>query len=485
MSIPYKGHYLNGRFVLPEESGKNRISVSPGDLSDEIMKWREEDFAPVDFACEAGKRASLSYMQTSLEERKEKLLSLKAIFQKKSRELAEVISRETGKPLWEARGEARALSQKVDVTLQDSLKLIEEKHIPRADGDRLGRIRFRPRGLLAVIGPFNFPMHLPNGQILAGLLSGNAVIFKPSEKTPACGQKLAECFISAGFPKGVFQTLQGGGQASARLCEHPLVDGVLFTGSFAVGQKIQTAVAKQHGKILALEMGGKNSALIWDYRDRDRAVSETLKGCFWTAGQRCSSTSRIILNRKIARDFKPAFLSAVKKISIGQWKDNPFMGPLIDEESVKRFFHYQESVQKEGGKCLLEGKKLSGLQGHYVTPGVYELKFNPLSPFQTEETFTPQVAVYETADLEEALRIVNHSGHGLVCSVFSEDKKIQEEVFYRAKTGLLNINRSTCGASARLPFGGMGKSGNDRPGGVSMISSCVTPVSILDGTPAE
>ena len=480
MKIPFKGHYLNGEF-FSINTGKSRTSLSPGDFSDEIMEWREDVVSPVEEACTIGKEASLSWMQVPLEERKTYLLRLKEVFQKKFRELAEVIARETGKPLWEARGETRALAGKVSVTLCDSLKLIQDVQIPQAMGDKPGWIRFRPRGLIAIIGPFNFPMHLPNGQILAALLSGNTVIFKPSEKTPASGQYLAECFDEAGFPKGVFQMIQGGGSVSSRLCENPLVDGILFTGSFTTGEKIRASVARHYNKILALEMGGKNSALIWDYKDLKQAISETLKGSFWTTGQRCSSTSHIILNKALSSNFKQAFIKHTEKLSIGHWKNNPFMGPLIDEESVQRFFHYQKNIKKEGGECLLEGQKLSELQGHYVTPGVYQLKFNPDSSFQTEETFTPQVGIYEVDTLEEALNIINYSEYGLVLSLFSENRQVQEEVFYRAKVGLLNYNRSTCGASARMPFGGMGRSGNDRPGGVSMISSCVTPVSLLEG----
>lgn len=479
MEIPFKGHYLNGIFVPPHK-GKPRVTLSPGDLSDKIMEWHE-DIAPVEEICAKGKEVSLSWMRTPLEEKQSLLLKLKSVFQKNSGKLAEIIARETGKPFWEARGEARALAGKVDVTLHDSLKLIQEVQIPKAAGDIPGRIRFRPRGLIAVIGPFNFPMHLPNGQILAALLAGNTVIFKPSEKTPASGQLLAECFDAAGFPKGVFQMLQGGGNTAARLCENSLVDGILFTGSFATGEKIRSSITRHHHKILALEMGGKNSTLVWDYKNLDQAISETLKGCFWTTGQRCSSTSRIILKKTLSDDFKQAFIQKTKELAIGHWKENPFMGPLIDEESVKRFFYYQDTAKKERMECLLEGQKLQKLQGHYVTPGVYQLKFNPNSPFQTEETFTPQVGIYEADSLDEALNIIHHSGYGLVLSLISEDKQIQEEIFYRAKVGLLNYNRSTCGASPKMPFGGMGRSGNDRPGGVSMIASCVTPVSLLRG----
>ena len=483
MKIPFKGHYLNGAFYLPAPAPnivKSRTSLCPGDLSDKIMEWTE-DISLIETACEKGKEASLSWTRIPLEEKKTFFLKLKAIFQKKSQKLTEVIARETGKPLWEARMEARSLAGKVDVTLHESLKLIQETRILHAAGDVFGCIRFRPRGLMAVIGPFNFPMHLPNGQILAALLAGNTVIFKPSEKTPACGQLLTECLDEAGFPEGALQMIQGGGEVSARLCENPLVDGILFTGSFATGEKIRSSIVRHYHKILALEMGGKNSTLIWDCENLDQAVSETLKGCFWTTGQRCSSTSRIILNKTLSADFKRDFIKKAEKLSVGHWKENPFMGPLIDEKSVQRFFHYQENIIKEGGKCLLEGQKLQRLHGYYVTPGIYELEFNSHSAFQTEETFTPQVGIYEVDTLEAALNIVHHSGYGLALSLFSENKQIQEEIFHRAKVGLLNYNRSTCGASARMPFGGMGRSGNDRPGGVSMITSCVTPVSLLKG----
>ena len=478
MTIPFKGDYIHGSFQL-SKTGKRQVKISPADLSDKVMAFYF-DTRKVDKACLLGKEASLSWTKTSQIQRVEKLFKLKDIFRRRERELIQVTSRETGKPLWESRGEVRSLSNKVDVTLKESLKLVKNKTVKDFKGHVAGSFRYKGHGLMAVIGPFNFPMHLPHGQILPALALGNSVLFKPSEKTPASGQLLAECYHELGLPKGVFQMVHGDSKTASAICRHRLVDGVLFTGSFSTGQKIKEAIVKDHWKILALEMGGKNSTLIWDYKDLTAAVEETLKGAFWTAGQRCTSTSRIIVNKKIAKEFLPAFIKAAQNISVGFWKDNPFMGPLIEKKSQERFFYYQELLNKKGVDVLLKGKKPKGLKGWYVTPGLYQMSFDKSCPFQNEETFTPQVAIYEVENLQEALKIVNHSDYGLVLSLFSHNQKVKEKVYYGTKTGLFYLNRATCSASPYLPFGGQGRSGNNRPAGSFMVYSCGFPVALME-----
>lgn len=475
-SIPYLGHYLNGNFEhlnnVPENLSKDHIS--PANFKDKIWTAISSPTPDIDRAFEKGKASQLPWAKLSFSKRREKLLPLKKIIQKKEKELAEIVSRETGKPLWESQMEVKALLGKVDFTLNEGLKRIKEQKIAPAGG----YLRYRSRGLLVVIGPFNFPLHLPFGQILPALVAGNTVLFKPSEKTPASGQKLAECFHKLNLPKGLFQMIQGGANISQKLCAHKKGDGVLFTGSFEVGQKIKEKLLLDHNKILVLEMGGYNSTLIWDYKKPKRVLSETLKGCFLTAGQRCSSTSQIIVHKKIAKKFIKDFVSSTQKISVDYWNKNPFMGSLIDKFAVQRFFKFQKEIENKKGAILLEGKKLKDKKGYYVRPGIYKMKFNKNSSFGKTETFTPQVVVYETEDLEEALEMIHHSEYGLSLSVFSESKKVKEEIFHRAKTGLINYNLSSVGASGYLPFGGLGKSGNDRPGGSFAIDSCVTPVAI-------
>ena len=480
-SINYLGNYINGSFKYSDkDSSKNSLKrnsagqdhISPADFDDLILTRPKTASAPIDFVFKKGKEACLPWAKLSLKARSDKLFPLKQIIKKEWPDIAQIISRETGKPLWESEGEVQALIGKTDFVLGEGLNRIKEQIVPQAQG----RIRFKSRGLFVVIGPFNFPLHLPFGQILPALAAGNTVVFKPSEKTPASGQKLAECFHKLKLPPGVFQMLQGGASISEKLCRHKMGDGILFTGSFEVGQKIKKSLINDHSKILALEMGGYNSALIWDDKDKQQALSETLKGCFWSAGQRCSSTSQIILHKKISRQFIKDFVLLAKKIKADHWSKKPFMGPLIESFSVKKFFSLQKEIQRREGEILLEGQKLKGQKGHYVSPGIYKMGFDKSSSFGTKETFTPQVIIYETNSLDEALEMINHSGYGLSLSVFAKDKTVKEEIFYRAKVGLINYNLSSIGASGHLPFGGLGKSGNDRPAGSFAIDFCVSPL---------
>lgn len=478
MSIPFKGNYICGNFQIPNKNSGLKLKISPADLEDKIMEFYF-DPGVTEGACLIGKESFPLWHQTPQKQRIEKLLKLKDIFRKRERELATVISRETGKPLWESVGEVKSLSGKVDVTLKASLKLAQNKAVKTIEGQKVGEIFYKGHGLIAVIGPFNFPMHLPHGGILPALALGNSVLFKPSEKTPASGQLLAECYHELNLPKGVFQMIQGDGETASAICRNKSVDGIFFTGSFKTGQKIKESVLKDYWKILALEMGGKNSAIIWDYNNLDSVIQEILKGSFWTAGQRCTSASRIVVNKKIADQFTEALIKAVKNISVGFWKDNPFMGSLIDKESVDRFFYYQ-NILNDNVETLLKGQRLKNLNGWYVTPGLYKMKLDKKCPFQKEEIFTPQAAVYEVETIEEALEIVNHSGYGLALSLFTDSHTLKEKVFYGTKTGLFYINRSTCGASPYLPFGGQGRSGNHRPAGSFTVYSSSFPVALLE-----
>ena len=469
--VAFLGSYVKGRFQKPLKKNLRQKHISPADFKDLIFTWTEKNAKEIEPAVLAGQKAYQSWSRLSLKQRVRMLEPLKAIIKQNIKNWAEMISRETGKPLWESQGEVKALISKSDFVLKEGLNRIQDQIEPKANG----RVRFKSRGLLLVIGPFNFPMHLPFGQILPALVSGNTVLFKASEKSPSSAQKLAQAFDRLNLAPGVFQMIQGGAEASKKLCRHTKIDGILFTGSFEVGQKIKSALVKDFSKILVLEMGGYNSALIWEDADLDLAVKETLKGCFWTAGQRCSSTSQIILHKKKAKAFTKKFITEAQKIKGDHWSRNSFMGSLIDSKSMKRFFDLQREIKRRGGKLLLEGKQILKEKGYYVSPGIYKMKFNKNSSFGTQESFTPQVILYETNRLDEALEMINHSGYGLSLSVFSKSKKIQEEIFYGAKTGLMNYNLSTAGASGYLPFGGLGKSGNDRPAGSFAIDSCVIP----------
>lgn len=485
--LPYIGDFISGAFV-PVTKAEGKIKdLSPCDLQDVVIEVPYNN-DHVDRACMAARKAYLPWARRSMDDRKKCLLKLKEVFEAHAAEMAEVIARDTGKPLWEAKTEAAALAQKIDITVNYSIKLVAEEHLPNALPGVEGVTRYKPRGVMAVVGPFNFPAHLPNGHIIPSLLMGNTVVFKPSEQTPAVGQLYAKMFERAEFPPGVFNMVQGVGETGRKMVLHEEVDGILFTGSFEVGHKIRLETLTHYWKILALEMGGKNATVIWDDADLDKAVYETLIGAFMTSGQRCACTSRVLVHEKIADQFTERFYQAAKKLTIGHWSENPFMGPLINEGAVEKYLRFQEIAKRENCESLMRGKVLDlKHKGHYVTPSINLVnKFDPNAIYQKSEIFGPNVAIYRTSDFDETLNIVNSTGYGLVAALFTKNKELYERALLEAKVGLLNWNRTTNGASSKLPFGGMLKSGNDRPSAHFAIQYCAVPVASLeDPTPFD
>lgn len=477
----FLGDFIDGRFVLSDRPDGSWSNVSPANLKEELIEisYRNDH---VDEACVAAKKAFREWSHLKVSERVAYMTKLRDSFMAHEEAMSEVIARETGKPLWEAKTESKALSSKIDVTINHSLQLISDVKIanalPRVDG----YIRYKPRGVMAVLGPFNFPAHLPNGHIVPSLVAGNTVVFKPSEKTPVTGQLMAEIFHQAGFPDGVFNVVQGKSETGKRLATHEWVDGVLFTGSYEVGLKIKQDTLHHHRKILALEMGGKNCTVVWKDADLTKAVYETLVGSFLSAGQRCSCTSKILIHKDIYESFVDRFYRHAKKLSIGYWQENPFMGPLISDDSVEKYIRFQEIAKREGAESLMRGKSLDlDYPGHYVTPSIHLVnQYDPKSIYQKSEIFGPNVAIYKVEDFDEAIEINNSSGFGLVMALFTKDRSLYEKALLESKVGLLNWNRTTNGASSKLPFGGMGKSGNDRPSAHFAINYCTVPVACLE-----
>lgn len=481
-TLDFKGDFIGGKFAAIDNADEEWEVPSPGNLKDIVLR-PEAKFDHVDRAVQAARKAYLPWAHLGVEKRREHLLRLKEVFLSRGAELAEIISRETGKPLWETKGEASALANKIDITLNFSMKLVAEEEIKDALPGISGFVRHKPRGVMSVVGPFNFPAHLPNGHIIPALITGNTVVFKPSDKTPVTGQWMAAAYEAAQFPPGVFNMIQGKVETGKRLVLHDQVDGVLFTGSYEVGLKIKQDTLTQYWKLLALEMGGKNATVVWEDADMKKAVYESLVGSFMTAGQRCSCTSRIILHKKIRDQFIDQFYANAKKLKIGHWREPVFMGPLIDAGAMEKFLRYQEIAKREGAESLMRGKALENLEynGHYVTPSINIVnKFDPKSVYQKSEIFGPNVAIFTVDSFEEALAINNSSGFGLVMSLFTKDRALYDKALIEAQVGVLNLNRTTNGASSRLPFGGMNRSGNDRPSAHYAVQYTTVPVSSLE-----
>ena len=483
--ISFLGDFIAGRFIQDTKQDAKADGqfkdISPGDLTDEIMTVSYK-LDHVERACQEAQRAYIPWARLSFDERKKYLLKLKDIFVAHETEMAEAIARDTGKALWDAVTEAKNLANKIDITINESMKLVAEQHIANALPGVEGVLRYKSRGVMAVIGPFNFPAHLPNGHIVPALLTGNTIVYKPSEQTPYVAQLYSQCIEKAEFPAGVFNMVHGEAETGRRLVAHELVDGILFTGSYEVGLKIKQETLNHYWKILALEMGGKNTTIVWDDADMDKAVYETIVGAYMSAGQRCSGTSKVILHDKIADQFTERFYNTAKKLTINHWSKNPFMGSLINAQAVEKYVRFQEMANRENCESVMRGKSLDlEYKGYYVTPSIHLVKaFDPKSIYQKTEIFGPNVAIYRSSDFEHALENVNSSGYGLCMALFTKNRDLYNEALLKARVGLLNLNRTTNGASSRLPFGGMGKSGNDRPSGHFAVQYCTVPLASLE-----
>src|SRR5712671_4116018 len=326
---------IGGDWTEPASADGAIEDRSPADLSLSLGRypWAVSE---VDRAVAAARDAHGSFAALPQADRTQLVRRIGAVLKEREEELARAIALDVGKPLWEARTEAQACSAKAAITADEGLKVVSPFPAPGQAG---AECRFRPLGVLAVLGPFNFPVHLPNGHVLPALACGNAVVFKPSEVAPHAAEVYARCLEEAGVPPGLFNLVQGPGAVGAALAAHPGVDGVLFTGSWAVGQAIQRACLGQ-SKLLALEMGGKNAALVLRDADLVKAIYDAVFSAFVSAGQRCTAASRLIVEGPPGRADAVAarIAAAAQRLSIGHpLRDGVFMGPLASQAALEKF----------------------------------------------------------------------------------------------------------------------------------------------------
>jgi succinylglutamic semialdehyde dehydrogenase len=450
-------------------------SVSPADPADEIGRFAVADAAAVDEAVERARRAFPAWREMGFEARAEILRRFGDLVGGRQEELAQLIAREAGKALWDARSEARLLPAKLGVTLAEGMQQVA--------GFEAGagvRATYHARGVLVVLGPFNFPAHLPNGHIVPALATGNTVVFKPSELTPAAGAWMVQLWRQAGLPDGVLELVQGGAEVGRLLALHRKVDGVLFTGSYAAGRALAEAVLDQPGKILALEMGGSNAILVLDDADLDLAVVESALSMCATTGQRCSCASRLFATPRIIETFADKLSAVLRGLRTGPPLEHGiFMGPLISRAAYDKLESYRRLSDDCGGERLVRVEP--GLLPPYVGPGLVRFQgARQTHTYQRDEIFGPEAALYPVADLEQAVAAANDSDYGLAASVFTRRRPHYEYCVGRIRTGVLNWNKGTIGASGKLPFGGLGKSGNDRPAGVSATLYCTAAQAHLE-----
>ncbi|WP_338245523.1 succinylglutamate-semialdehyde dehydrogenase [Aurantiacibacter hainanensis] len=387
---------------------------------------------------------------------------------------AELIARETGKPLWEARTEVEAVIAKVDISVQAYADRTGQRRLDSAlQGS--AALRHKPHGVMAVLGPYNFPAHLPNGHIVPALIAGNAVIFKPSEKTPAVGERLVSFFHKAGIPEALVQCLIGGPDEGKEVVAHPGVDGVLFTGSAQVGIAINRKLASDPGKIVALEMGGNNPIVLWDTPKMSDAAALIIQSAFTTAGQRCTAGRRLIVKSSMYDEAVDAVKTLAKRIIVGAPFDDPqpFMGTVIDNRTADQLTESFLYLLSNGGKAISHLRRPQD-DKPFLTPGIIDTTGMQERP--DVELFGPLLQVIKVDDFDEAIAEANNTRFGLSASLIGGTPQQYNRFWANIRAGIVNWNRPTNGASSAAPFGGIGLSGNHRPAAYYAADYCAYPV---------
>jgi succinylglutamic semialdehyde dehydrogenase len=387
---------------------------------------------------------------------------------------ADLIARETGKPLWEARTEVETVIAKVDISVKAYAERTSQRRLDSPMGSRMA-VRHKPHGVLAVLGPYNFPAHLPNGHIVPALLAGNAVVFKPSEKTPATGAFLVECFHAAGIPEGCVRVVIGGPAEGKALAAHDGIDGLLFTGSASTGIALNRAFATKPEKILALEMGGNNPIIVWESPDVHSTAALIVQSAFTTAGQRCTAARRLIVDTRVYDQVVEQVVKLCGKLIVDEPHATPapFMGCVIDNDSADMLTESFLELMMRGGRPIRHPERPIA-DRPFLTPGLIDT--TDIRDRPDIELFGPVLQVIRAETFDDAIAEANNTRYGLSASLLSQNPDLYDRFWANARAGIVNWNKPTNGASSGAPFGGIGWSGNHRPSAYYAADYCAYPV---------
>ncbi|UAB79523.1 succinylglutamate-semialdehyde dehydrogenase [Erythrobacter sp. SCSIO 43205] len=447
------------------------VSYSPA-TGEEVWRGPHDD---VEQAVSRSRRAWPQWAATSQGQRIELARRFANEVRTDAEDIAVQIAKETGKPLWEARTEVDAVIGKIEISIQAYAERTGRK---KRDGALQGvtAVRHKPHGVMVVLGPYNFPAHLPNGHMVPALIAGNTVILKPSEKAPGVAMALLECWKRCGIPENVVQVVIGGPEEGSALVAHAGIDGVLFTGSAQTGIAINRKLASNPGKIVALEMGGNNPIVVTDTPLVTDACALIIQSAFTSAGQRCTAARRLIVVDNMYEPLMEQLIPLARKIQVDEpFADpQPFMGPVIDNEAAEGITESFVALMTAGGKPLLPMRRLRP-QEPFVTPGIIDTTDIPDRP--DIELFGPLLQVIRVPDLDAGIAEANNTRFGLSASLIGGSPDDYSRFWANTRAGLINWNRPTNGASSSSPFGGIGLSGNHRPAAYYAADYCAYPVS--------
>jgi len=464
-------NYINGEWV--PGSGPAFQSTNP---CDDSLVWEGHAASTdeVDQAFDAARKSFSQWARRPLSERVALVEAYKAELEARKPELAELIARETGKPLWETTGEVGAMMGKAAISIAANEVRTGGHQVETDFG--YAKMAHKPLGVMFVLGPYNFPGHLPNGHIIPALIAGNTIVFKPSEITPGVGEAMVKAWQAAGLPDGVLNMVQGARETGAAALDNPELDGVLFTGSWNTGKFIHEKFAGRTGIMLALEMGGNNPLVVWDTKDAEAAASIAVHSSFITAGQRCSCARRLILPTGAVGDaIIDHLVDMATKLTIGNWNDAPapFIGPLVSAQAAKGVLKAQDDLIALGAKAILKVEPVADLGPAFLRPGLLDVT-GVIVP--DEEVFGPMIQIVRVDTFEDAIAVANDTAYGLSSGLVSDDEALWDRFWVESRAGIVNWNRPTCGAASNMPFGGPGQSGNLRPSAYYAADYCAFPV---------
>ena len=410
----------------------------------------------------------------SLAYRIETLRRFANVVRARTQEFAELISRETGKPLWETKTEVGAVINKVEISVSAYADRTPQKKLEAALGNKVA-VRHKPHGVLAVLGPFNFPAHLPNGHIVPALIAGNAVVFKPSEKTPASGAFLVDCYREAGVPEGAIRLLIGGPDQGRDLASQPGIDGLLFTGSARAGTALHKQFADTPNKILALELGGNSPIVAWNVKDLDAAAAIIVQSAFLSAGQRCTCARRLIVQDGKHEQLIEAVTKLMDRMIVGEpFADpQPFMGCVIDNASADHLQQQWVTLMMKGGRPIRRLERVDETKP-FLTPALIDI--TDAKDVPDEELFGPVLQMIRVKDFDAAIDEANNTRFGLAASLIGGSPEQYDRFWANVRSGVINWNKPTNGAPSTAPFGGVGMSGNHRPSAYYAADYCAYPV---------
>ena len=453
-------NYIGGQWV-ESVSGHTYPVYNPAHKTEVVGEFQTSNVEDAGAAVAAAREALPGWANTPAPGRAAVLFRALEILGRRAEEIATAITTEEGKPIADARGEVRRAMNIIEYAAGEGRRMFGYTTPSELPNTAAYTVK-RPLGVVGIITPWNFPVAIPVWKMAPALICGNALVFKPASPTPLCAVKLAEVFEEAGLPPGVLNLISGpGAQVGNALVEDTRVNGISFTGSTEIGTELYANGARRLKKVQA-EMGGKNAVILLADADMDKALGGIVQGAFGSTGQRCTATSRVIVEESVYDEFVSELLERTASLRVGDGIDPEVdISPLCGQSQYDKVLEYIGIGAEEGANLAYGGRGLTDGEygeGYYVEPTVFT-DVSPDMRIAKEEIFGPVLTVFKAKDLEEAIQISNSVEFGLSSSVYTRDLNRAFEYINTVETGMVHVNAPTLGGEVHLPFGGLKSSG--------------------------